>query len=147
MKKLLLLPLILLACQPEKTNPLEGTWQLVTGTIVENGNTTITQYGQDKSFIKVINKTHFTFLLHDLGKDSTKLFAAGGGRYELEGNNYTEHLEYCSDRAWEGHDFPFTIQISGDTLVQSGGVMYHMMQKETKRSSIPLQQDCPPTRC
>jgi hypothetical protein len=121
MKKLLLLPFILLACQTEKNNPLEGSWQLVTGTIVENGNTTITEYGRDRSFIKVINKTHFTFLLHDLdAPDSARLFAAGGGRYELEGNNYTEHLEYCSDRAWEGHDFPFTIQILGDTLIQSG---------------------------
>lgn len=121
MKKLILLPFILLACQNEKANSLEGTWQLVTGTIVENGNTTVTDYTHDRSFIKVINKTHFTFLLHDLGApDSARLFAAGGGRYKLNGNNYTEHLEYCSDRTWEGHDFPFTITIKGDTLIQSG---------------------------
>jgi hypothetical protein len=118
MKKLLLLPILLMACQTEKVNTLEGTWQLLTGTIIENGNITVTEYGRDQSFIKVINKTHFAFLLHDLQKDS--VFSAGGGRYELEGNNYTEHLEYCSDRNWEGHDFPFTIRITGDTLFQSG---------------------------
>ena len=33
---------------------------------------------------------------------------------------YTEQLEYCSARNWEGNDFPFIIQIRNDTLVQSG---------------------------
>ena len=122
MKKLLLLPFILFACKHEKANTLEGTWKLLSGTIVENGKTTVTDYERDQSFIKVINKTHFAFLLHDLPvtADSARLFSAGGGRYELDGNEYTEHLEYCNDRTWEGHDFHFTIQLSGDTLIQSG---------------------------
>ncbi len=38
----------------------------------------------------------------------------------LTDSSYTEHLEYCSDRNWEGHDFPFTITIHNDTLTQSG---------------------------
>jgi hypothetical protein len=33
---------------------------------------------------------------------------------------YTEHLEYCSAREWEGNDFAFTIHIRNDTLTQSG---------------------------
>ncbi len=48
------------------------------------------------------------------------MFAAGGGRYELNGDQYTEHLEYCSDRVWEGNDFRFTVKIQNDTLMQSG---------------------------
>lgn len=124
--------LLLAACsQPEKTapsviapaNPLVGTWKLVTGILVEKGDSTVTDYTQGKSFIKIINETHFAFLLHDLnkGQDSTTaVFASGGGRYTLTDSTYTEHLEYCTDRAWEGHDFPFTVTISGDTLVQRG---------------------------
>jgi hypothetical protein len=101
---------------------LEGTWQLISGTIVEKGDTTITDYTKHREMIKIINKTHFSFLNHDLtkGKDSTALFVAGGGRYELNGDQYTEHLEYCSDRVWEGNDFKFTIRIQNDTLLQSG---------------------------
>lgn len=101
---------------------LEGTWQLVSGTIIENNDTTITDYTQDLSMIKVINKTHFTFLNHDLkkGQDSTALFVAGGGRYELKGDQYTEHLAYCSLREWEGTEFHFTVSIRQDTLIQSG---------------------------
>lgn len=64
----------------------------------------------------------FAFLQHDLkkGKDSTAVFAAGAGRYSLNDSLYTEHLEYCSDRNWEGNDFNFTVTIKNDTLTQSG---------------------------
>ena len=101
---------------------ITGTWKLLTGTIIEKGDTTITDYTKDKSFIKIINDSHFSFLLHDLqkGKDSAAVFTAGGGRYTLSGNSYTEHLEYCSAREWEGHDFSFTVTINNDTLIQSG---------------------------
>ncbi len=102
--------------------PIIGTWKLISGTIIERGDTTITDYSKDRSFIKIINDTHFAFFNHDLtkGKDSSAIFGAGGGSYVLAGSLYTEHLEYCNDRAWEGNDFAFTITIKNDTLVQSG---------------------------
>ena len=103
--------------------PLKGTWQLISGTTVEKGDTSITWYTKDLSFIKIINDTHFAFLKHDLnkGKDSaTASFSSGGGSYYLKDSLYTEHLEYCSAREWEGNDFTFTITISNDTLVQTG---------------------------
>jgi hypothetical protein len=98
---------------------LKGTWRLLTGTIIEKGDTTVTDYTTDRSFIKIINDSHFSFLNHTLRKDTTD-FSAGGGTYSLNGNNYTEHLEYCSAKEWEGYDFSFTVTITGDTLVQSG---------------------------
>lgn len=103
--------------------PLTGTWQLLTGTLIEKGDTVVTDYSKNKSFIKIINDTHFAFLQHDLskGKDSAAaVFSAGGGSYTLVDSLYTEHLEYCNDRAWEGNDFTFTIVIKKDTLIQSG---------------------------
>lgn len=109
--------------KPEvNSNPMKGTWKLLSGTLIEKGDTTVTDYSKNVSFIKILNDTHFAFLLHDLNKgaDSTKAFSAGGGTYSLADSTYTEHLEYCSDRNWEGHDFPFTITIQQDTLVQRG---------------------------
>ena len=107
-----------------KSTPLAitGTWKLITGTVVEKGNTVVTDYTKNISFIKIINDTHFSFLQHDLnkGKDSTAVFVSGGGTYSLRDSLYTEHLEYCSARNWEGNDFTFTLTLKNDTLIQSG---------------------------
>ena len=102
--------------------PIVGTWQLISGTLIENGDTTVTGYTRNVSFIKIINDDHFAFLQHDLnhGKDSSAVFVAGGGHYTLADSNYTEHLEYCSDRQWEGNDFSFIVSVRNDTLIQRG---------------------------
>ncbi len=101
---------------------IEGTWKLLTGTLVEKGETIVTDYTKGKEFIKIINNPHFSFLSHDLnkGKDSTAEYSSGGGHYALSDNAYTENLEYCSDRQWEGNSFNFTVMINNDTLTQQG---------------------------
>lgn len=126
--QLLLLIILFASCKEAIKEPapaslaIAGTWQLISGTTVEKGDTVVTMYNKELSFIKIINDNHFAFLNHDVkkGKDSTKTFSAGGGQYTLKDSSYTEHLEYCSDRQWEGNDFTFTISIRNDTLVQSG---------------------------
>ncbi len=124
--------LILLSCNTPTENhtpdsvpslTVQGTWKLLSGTLTEKGVATVTDYTKDKEFIKIINDTHFAFLSHDLakGKDTaTALFSAGGGTYTLADSSYTEHLDYCNDRQWEGNAFDFTITIHGDTLIQKG---------------------------
>ena len=119
----ILVVLILGSCQPKKVPiPLTGTWQLISGTLIEKNDTVVTDYMKNKKFIKIINSTHFAFLSHDLskGKDSAAFFSAGGGTYSLDGDSYTEHLEFCNDRAWEHNDFQFNISIKEDTLIQKG---------------------------
>lgn len=113
------------ACRDPHSNQettIEGTWRLISGTIIANEDTTVTDYTGNQSMIKIINATHFSFLNHDLkkGSDSTAVFVAGGGRYTLSGDQYTEYLEYCSYREWEGNTFPFTVTFNGDTLIQRG---------------------------
>jgi hypothetical protein len=97
-----------------------GTWKLLTGTLIEKGDTTVTSYSGKVSFIKIINDSHFAFLQHDLNKGKDSVFVAGGGPYSLKDSMYTEHLEYCSDRQWEGNDFSFIITLHNDTLTQRG---------------------------
>ena len=121
---------MLISCSPETTKdksnstqvPIQGTWKLLTGTLIEKGDTVVTDYTKNMSFIKIINDNHFAFLHHDLskGKDSTPVYSSGGGSYSLSDSTYTEHLEYCTAREWEGNDFNFTVRINNDTLIQSG---------------------------
>lgn len=116
----------LLSCAGNIQTPspfaIVGTWKLIKGTLIEKGDTIVTDYTKNTSFIKIINDTHFAFFQHDLkkGKDSSAVFVAGGGRYSLSGAQYTEHLEYCTDRNWENNDFKFTISIAADTLIITG---------------------------
>lgn len=103
--------------------PIKGTWELISGTTIVKKDTTVTDYTKGQKMIKIINDTHFAFLRHDLnqGKDSSSaIFDSGAGRYTLKGDQYTEHLDYCNYREWEGHTFEFKVSIVNDTLTQSG---------------------------
>ena len=128
------LPLILLAalsmsniitinCQGQKQSPpIIGTWRLLSGTAITKGDTAVVDYTKNQKMIKIINKTHFAFLRHDLssGKGADSAYESGAGTYSLSGNQYTEHLEYCNYREWEGKSFQFTVTIKNDTLIQRG---------------------------
>ncbi|HWB92339.1 MAG TPA: hypothetical protein VG605_10815 [Puia sp.] len=125
MKNTIVIPvcLVLFACQaPTSSFPIQGTWRLVTGTVVTRGVPVVTDYTRGKSFIKIINGTHFAFLNHDVGvpKDSSNHFDGGGGNYTLKGDQYTEHLDYYTDKQYEGNAYTFTVSFHGDTLVQQG---------------------------
>jgi hypothetical protein len=102
--------------------PITGTWQLITGSLIEKGDTTITDYTKDLAFIKIINDSHFAFLKHGLtkGKGESKNFDAGGGTYTLSDSLYTEHLEYYRTKEWEGGKFSFVVTIKNDSLTQTG---------------------------
>ena len=104
-------------------NPITGTWELLSGTTIVKDDTTIIDYTKGQQMIKIINASHFAFFRHDLskGEDSLKaIYSSGGGRYTLTGDQYTEHLDYCDAREWEGHVFNFKLTIKNDTLIQQG---------------------------
>ncbi len=103
-------------------SPIFGTWQLITVETIEGTDTTFQDYTMDIKGIKMFNDTYFSFFQHDLnqGIDSSAVFVSGGGTYSLEDGLYTENVEYCSVRVYEGKSFKFQVSISGDTLYQRG---------------------------
>jgi hypothetical protein len=122
---LLLLPALCLfyACKPQPEGlRLNGTWRLLTHTTITKGVSEVTDYTKGAKFLKIINDSHFAFLNHDLNpvKDSSNHFDAGGGSYSLNGDRYTEHLDFYKDHNWEGKPFTFTVSIANDTLTQRG---------------------------
>lgn len=125
----LLVTSVILSCngkeneQAKSSAPLAGTWKLFSATNITKNDTVVTDFTKDQEMIKVINDSHFSFVRHDLkkGKDTANIiYGSGAGRYTLNGDQYTEYLDYCNDRNWEGHTFPFTVTISNDTLIQQG---------------------------
>ena len=123
--------LVIFCCQPEKKVPtlkdqLTGSWKLIYAVSIKK-DTTIHNDLPGTTMIKILNDSHFAFLQHDVKQpgdttmsEANRIFGAGGGTYDLEGSSYTEHLEYCTARGYEGHDFNFNIEIKGDTLIQTG---------------------------
>ena len=99
---------------------IQGTWQLLSATTIENGTSQTTDYSGKLKMIKMFNHTHFAFLKHSLNPKDTSSFDAGGGSYVLDKDDYTEHLEYYKNKDWEGKTFKFKLAIHKDTLIQKG---------------------------
>ncbi|MDR2285785.1 MAG: hypothetical protein LBE37_21410 [Sphingobacterium sp.] len=126
------------ACQ-NTGNDIEGSYRLLESTTIKGKDTTHVRVDTTKTeMIKVINASHFAFFNHDKnqGKDSTAAFVSGGGTYVLEGSTYTENLDFCTYRPWEGKQFKFAVSLKGDTLIQEGmeelpklGVKQHITEK------------------
>jgi hypothetical protein len=117
-----LMPLAACNYKNENEMNLKGTWRLLSATTITKGVETVNNFAQNQQMIKIINDTHFAFLNHHLHteKDSTNHFDAGGGTYKLQGNQYTEHLDYYANKNWEGKTFTFTVTLKNDTLIQKG---------------------------
>ncbi|WP_103070312.1 hypothetical protein [Aquimarina sediminis] len=117
---------IFIACNNSKPAPiqtvikdskLEGAWKMVYGEIKEGDSLQIKDMSTS-DFVKIIGKDHFAFFNQDhINADG---FYGGGGSYTLQGDTYTETLQYTGVEAVRGHKFPFTIEIKGDTLIQHG---------------------------
>jgi hypothetical protein len=92
------------------SDPLEGTWQLVSGQPLPEG-------ARD---MKILSDGHFMFAAYDT-KSGKPLYAAGG-TYALDGDRYVEHMDFVSDKiaALVGKDQAFTVELAGDTFTQKG---------------------------
>lgn len=123
----LFLLVLVIACQPKERkelptsnsekNPIEGTWKLVYGEIRQNDSLEVKDVTKS-DFIKIINATHFAFF--NQNKNSAEGFYGGAGTYTLNGKEYIETLDFIGTESLRGHVFPFTVEIKGDSLIQSG---------------------------
>jgi hypothetical protein len=94
-------------------SPLEGTWEMVSGQ----------EWPKGIRDIKMISGGHFIWVAYDTVK--RKPVYVGGGTYILNGNSYTEHVDFMSEEisaGIAGKDQPFTVKVDGDTLTQTGAL-------------------------
>lgn len=95
-----------------KQSPLDGTWELVSGQPLPKG-------ARD---IKIISAGHFMFAAYDT--QSGKPLYAAGGTFTLNGNSYTEHVDFMSEKisaGMIGKEQHFTVRFEGDdAFIQTG---------------------------
>jgi len=99
------------------SNTIEGTWKMVYAEIIEDGIIKPKDLS-NTTFIKIINKSHFSFFNQE--NFGNKNFYSGAGTYSLKGNNYKETLNFTTVAALKNHQFSFNITTKGDTLIQTG---------------------------
>ena len=112
---------------------LLGEWRLVSAELTTKGST-ISIYDPKWEFVKIFTQTHFAFLTR-LPEDrapfsaeatdaellrGAKSFNAGGGRYDLVGADYIEHIQYCSYPNYEGQSIAFKLTFVDGVLTQEG---------------------------
>lgn len=125
MKKIFLPAILCLAgCQNQETRALSGTYRMLQSTTIKGSDTTHVSVDTSRTeMLKIFNRTHFSFFNHDKAKGTdslNQLYVSGAGTYQLAGHDYTENLDFCNYREWEGKQFHFTLEFKGDTLIQSG---------------------------
>ena len=110
----------------DKAKSLEGAWELVAArNVPADPDFSLKKTRQ----IKIITKTHFAFLSQDRlpAKPSAaelaaaaKSYSAGGGTYKLEGDAYTEHIEFFAVPKFVGTSITFKVKWEGDEWIQTG---------------------------
>ena len=104
----------------EKKNPIEGTWEMVSSKWSDPDTTNLWPVTDYDRQIKKISRTHFVWISQDTSREG--VYGFGGGKYTLDGDKYTEHIEIFYDPTWIGKSLTFTMKVEGDTLIQSGTV-------------------------
>lgn len=117
-------------------NKIEGNWKMIYAEIIENDSLKLKDLS-NTSFIKIINKSHFSFFNQE--NSGTNNYYSGAGSYILKDDNYTETLNFTTVEAIKKHQFSFKIVVKGDTLIHSGiekvaaaGINRYILEKHIK---------------
>lgn len=115
---------------------LEGTWRLVKTIEIGHEDTTDRRDSGNKMYMKHLNKTHWTWAEYDYANN--RLLGAGGGTYTLEGNIYTEDIQfyYPPGSAELGQAIPFTVEMDGSLWRHAGYVKMMEFDAETGENIV-----------
>lgn len=98
----------------QAAHPLQGTWKL----LAAHWNADTKQFA-DNTIYKIYTANRFAFLFYN---EATKTFSGGGGgTYTVDGDRFTEHLEYFSfDTTAVGSAQTYQFEIKDGIFHQSG---------------------------
>jgi hypothetical protein len=94
-----------------------GTWKLASYKYSTTGN--FVPVAKGDQHIKLISETHFIWAETDTA--TGKVMAMAGGTYALNGNTYSESINFGIDMdRYLGHNQTFTLLVEGDLLFLTG---------------------------
>ncbi len=102
----------------EEKNPIEGTWEMISGKLSDPDTTYLFPVTDYDRHIMMNSRTHTLWIRQDTSRQVAVGF--GGGKYTLEGDKYTELIETFFNPKCIGKWFTSTMEVKGDTLIQSG---------------------------
>ena len=111
-------------------NPLFGTWELSSQMLDGQANDPKVRE------VKMISPERYMWVAYE--KSSMKPSGMGLGSCKLDGDSYTEHIEYLNVNGRDmsdmiGKDYTFTVKVDGDTLTQSGTMGTMKLSESWKR--------------
>lgn len=113
----------------DKAGPLEGAWELVADKTTPADAAFPLETDRQ---IKILTRNHWAFFSQQrtLPKtpggtakewaDAAKSFSAGAGTYTLDGDSYTETIEFFVQPKFVGAKIKFKVTWNGDEWTQSG---------------------------
>ncbi len=116
-----LFTLILFCCSLQlfaQTNPLVGTWKVVSITGTDGDGKKITYDGSQFVETKIITPNHYSLITQIKEGDSLVFNKAIVGTVRTEGNKYIETPLYSSNGA--NSKVEFTYKVDGDKFIQAG---------------------------
>lgn len=122
MKKLLISLLLITLnvaafSQAKKRSPLYGTW-ILESSVFTTEDSVYRETSKDKKQMKMVSPGHFMFIISRAKDDS--FLMASGGRAIIEGDTYTEIIDYSSRPDAVHKTYKFNAKVVGDTWYHSG---------------------------
>ena len=117
---LIVLPAREVRSQGDKPSPLEGAWKQVEQ---KNGDAQEYQkFPEGMEMINLVTGGRFIWTVVSQGR----VVAVAGGKYKVDGDKYTESIEYVSGQgvpeSFVGSTFDFTCKVDGNTLHKVGTI-------------------------
>lgn len=105
--------LAFLNCARQSETPIEGTWQMVSGTYTDIANTVTITTDESKRFsLKVVGPKHFA-VVEMFKENPDSLFFAAVGTYKIKGNKYIETYEASNVGYQVGTSREFEFGVTG----------------------------------
>jgi hypothetical protein len=124
--------IVAIPASPKPSSDLQGVWDPVWSHEIRNHVTT-EHIPSGQTRWKMFSKNRFVWVAYDV--QQKKFIATGGGTYKIDGDTYSETIEFFSENpALVGKTLNFKFRREGNRYWQSGLVGEVQIEEEWKQS-------------